>query len=640
MKLPVLKHKATLVEANIDFRKPTFNPFEGDPSKKTYHALSNLLTNFGIGDNTLIINLASDPSSDNFLGPGGLTLPTNMTATCNYFVGFNPRAFQTTGSSDGSDDALDSLLPNGDKHTKRGSVSQVYFIFYISCTKDPTLLLSQISYEWGRFGNFIRCKELQSLESTSIYCFYFLFAMGDKNTLMTEIADILRHAQERMYDKDYFLDHSLNPNWGTMPTPAFTLRLNVPKLPRANTHLLSKMPERLQIYRKQFHLEVPKEYITFFTHLIEYAKRARMFKDKFGPHVHPSEVVHYQSAHGELKRAEKMAKGSTNYNASLTCENVFGFNNLDNEVSIYQNGDFISSLTGRDCLLSLFKLDDGSPLIAEVHQAIGGGVTQLVFPNTPEAESLINGFVKHAGGFSLYYLRAAGVDDDFISDFLLEFVDPSLVHTADSCEWLPDSKTILTPEEQQEDQCTAKLEDNSWFVDVISRLEDKTKSSLKKSGKYASPSNLFDLDAQSVQTMHEKNDVMDAAEDDRSLSSKAQQIQRQRRLAEETGLDSRNTPTIRDDADTVYSLDSDPEEEQLEDNKERSQEESRSNTGASESRSGSTPISGLVRFEQNDGDKGSAGAPHAPGHVDDVDMMDAAASTAGHEASVQTGKGG
>jgi hypothetical protein len=140
--------------------------------------------------------------------------------------------------------------------------------------------------------------------------------------------------------------------------------------------------------------------------------------------------------------------------------------------------------------------------------------------------------------------------------------------------------------------------------------------------------------------MHEKNDVMDAAEDDRSLSSKAQQIQRQRRLAEETGLDSRNTPTIRDDADTVYSLDSDPEEEQLEDNKERSQEESRSNTGASESRSGSTPISGLVRFEQNDGDKGSAGAPHAPGHVDDVDMMDAAASTAGHEASVQTGKGG
>ena len=163
MKLPELTHKAILVEANIDFRKPALAQFNGDPSKKTCHALSNLLINFGIGDDTVIVNLASDPTSDNFLGPGGINLPTNMTATCNYFVGFNPRAFQTTGAVDGTDDALESLLPSSTEQTKKGTISQVYFIFYISCIKDPKLLLSQISYEWGRFRNFIRCKELQSL---------------------------------------------------------------------------------------------------------------------------------------------------------------------------------------------------------------------------------------------------------------------------------------------------------------------------------------------------------------------------------------------------------------------------------------------------------------------------------------------
>jgi hypothetical protein len=58
--------------------------------------------------------------------------------------------------------------------------------------------------------------------------------------------------------------------------------------------------------------------------------------------------------------------------------------------------------------------------------------------------------------------------------------------------------------------------------------------------------------------MHEKNDAVTHNEEEISLSSKAKEIQHQRHLTEERGLDSRNTPTIRDDAETVYSLDSDP----------------------------------------------------------------------------------
>ena len=47
--------------------------------------------------------------------------------------------------------------------------------------------------------------------------------MGDKSILITELIDILRHAHANMNANDYFLDHSLDLAWGTMPIPAFTL---------------------------------------------------------------------------------------------------------------------------------------------------------------------------------------------------------------------------------------------------------------------------------------------------------------------------------------------------------------------------------------------------------------------------------
>jgi hypothetical protein len=75
----------------------------------------------------------------------------------------------------------------------------------------------------------------------------------------------------------------------------------------------------------------------------------------------------------------------------------------------------------------------------------------------------------------------------------------------------------------------------------------------KKGLRYASLRNLFDLDAKSVQTMHEQNDVIAIKEDDVSLGPKSKEHQRQKHLAEEKGLDSHITPTIRDDTETTYS---------------------------------------------------------------------------------------
>jgi hypothetical protein len=187
-----------------------------------------------------------------------------------------------------------------------------------------------------------------------------------------------------------------------------------------------------------------------------------------------------------LKRAENMAKSSANYNASLSSVMVFGFNNLNNSIDIvHQTGNVISTFSRKECLMLFFKMQDGSPLIAEVHQAVGGGEIHLVFPNTPEAEALVNGLVKHAGGFSLNYLKDLEVDERVIVYFITEFIDPALVHSAEQCVWDSASKSIRTAEEHTGGM--VELEKSSWFINIMSKTQENDAS---KRGKYASAANI------------------------------------------------------------------------------------------------------------------------------------------------------
>ena len=64
----------------------------------------------------------------------------------------------------------------------------------------------------------------------------------------------------------------------------------------------------------------------------------------------------------------------------MTSIDVFGFLNLND--------------VGRECLTSLYKFQDSSSLIAEVHQQVPLGSVSLVYRNIPEGEKLITGLSK------------------------------------------------------------------------------------------------------------------------------------------------------------------------------------------------------------------------------------------------------
>jgi hypothetical protein len=391
--------------------------------------------------------------------------------------------------------------------------------------------------------------------------------------------------------------------------PHFTIRAKVPNLPGANSQK-RKVAAKYEGTKKQIHLEMDVGDKPFFKALIDVGKKFNIFKEYWGPHVHITEVVSWESPPGDLKRAESFATKSMNYNASLTATDIDGFLNLNNTIDVVKNGKVLATLTGRECILSFFKFGaQNSTLFAEVHQGRGSSVIQLVYPNTREAEALVNGMMKHAGGFILNIMRDQGVDEQFIWKFLKTFVEPPLLHTATECKWDSEDKHLTTPEELEDD--SGDLEQQAWFLDIVEMVEDK-KTAAKKNG-YAEKKALFDLDvANSVKTMHQKNDVAEMEIDDMEdeeeeaesavespMSDKQKEMQKKKHMAEEKRLNSEDVTTIGDDDDDVVYSDVEEGEETL-------QEEVNGTESASGKQTGDTPESGRVRFSLGD-DEASTG---------------------------------
>ena len=498
---------------------------------------------------------------------------------------------------------------SNNKGGKKRNTTVAYFQIRISCNKDPLLLVSQVSFEWGKFGFYVRKKELQALDTQSQYCFYFLFSQVSKSILSEELTSIFKRAQERLWSDDKEFD--VPYEYGHMDLPVFNLRQNVPKLPKFNTHK-HKIPTKYEGMKRHYHLEVCAEDLAFFKTIIEYAKRHRMcmFKDAMGPHVHVTECVSYESTPGDQKRSEKFFIKSMNYNASLTASDVEGFLDLNETIDITRNGEKLATLTGRECLLSFFKMDDGSSMFAEVHQAGGSSSAQLVYPNCREAEASVNAMAKHSAGFTLNILRDSGVDEDFISEFLSKFFEPPFVHSASDCKWDQKDKVLLTPEELEDDG--EDLEKQSWFIDIVEKQDER------KSGKksYAEKKAMFNLDGEnSLKTMHEKNDVVEVEEVEEDEDDEVEIV---------------DPPEVEPDGDTVMG------------GWESLQEEiDGDNASPGNQQSGHTPGSGSVRFsETRADDDASAGSVASSGIMDNPMTRGTASDAVESPSAPETGVSG
>jgi hypothetical protein len=201
----------------------------------------------------------------------------------------------------------------------------------------------------------------------------------------------------------------------------------------------NKLSNRAQYARKSWHLEVASKYATKMKHLIQMAKEYGCVKHYWGVHVHLSKVTNINSMLTKAKRQVEVAQKHTNYEASMTPEELVGVINLDHPTPIRHptTGLHVVSYTLRYVLLNFFKMGDGHPLIAEAHQGDISLPTHIIIPNIPEAEHLVGMMNRNLPAFLLNALREQGLLEEFIDDLLKNSCEATMLAKMHQCKWDP-----------------------------------------------------------------------------------------------------------------------------------------------------------------------------------------------------------
>eukprot|EP00956_Cyclotella_meneghiniana_P010075 scaffold13929_cov79-Cyclotella_meneghiniana.AAC.5 len=615
-KAPYIPHdhayKRIVVEGSVDFSKDALShiPTNG---KKVAHAITVLHKNMCYVDHHAQIN-SNNPLKDIWIGNDGVRVPDNITMLQDYVLNMNLRQFKP---SQAPKDALDSLGGNSGKKQSKN----MYFSFYLSCDKEPTKLIEQVGFEWCEFGTFLRVKELQAMETITPILLYNVCAMVPRQTIQHELTFCLNKIKEDMMVAEDILASDVSFVTATSEPPQVNVRHNVAHVPKAkSSQALMKLPRHLQQCRRAYHLEVSASKADQLKELVRYGKKKGFFKEYLGPHTHPSEVMTWESSANDTKRAEQVMKSHVNYNASMTCTDVFGFHDINARVTIPGQGQQVS---GRFCIISLIKLRDGASAIAEVHQEGVGGLVSLVHPNIPEAENLAVNFAKHPAAFLLNMLKESGVDESFVMSLLSKMLDPSLVHEAEHCKWDSETRSVVTPEELEEEEESEKFGEQSWFKDIVAQYEEHKQSDSRKSKNYASAAALYDLDAaKSVKTTHEENDDLTAAEELEETSAKKTQKE-VIEIDDVSSLGGRGSVFGGEEANGRQGEMSSEDENSLDD-----------------FLSGNTPRSGRVRFSDGKNDGAGNGSDDSSSVVDVTPQHTAAASAAERHEPSETGSTG
>lgn len=146
--------------------------------------------------------------------------------------------------------------------------------------------------------------------------------------------------------------------------------------------------------------------------LIQRAKTYGCVEEMWGVHAHLSEVTDALSTVREAKRQVDVAQAHTNYQHSMVTEELNGVVNVDEPLVILHltTNMEVGTLSLRTVLLNYLKMEDGHPMIAEVHQEEICKPTHVIVPQTEEAERMIGMMNKkspslhlsHAPGNRLY----------------------------------------------------------------------------------------------------------------------------------------------------------------------------------------------------------------------------------------------
>jgi hypothetical protein len=161
----------------------------------------------------------------------------------------------------------------------------------------------------------------------------------------------------------------------------------------------------------------------------------------------------------------------------MVCKELMGVILLDEskEITHLTTGKSLGFYSLQYALLNYLKMKDGHPMIPEAHQEDILQPTNIIIPNTPEAERMVGMMNKNLPAFLWHMLIEQGLLEDFISGLLNKSCEATMLAKATKCKWDPKSRPFTTEDKMNCEEETRVFKGASWFKDEFGLLAKGSK---------------------------------------------------------------------------------------------------------------------------------------------------------------------
>jgi hypothetical protein len=255
-------------------------------------------------------------------------------------------------------------------------------------------------------------------------------------------------------------------------------------------------------------IECDAQAIPFLRMLNNHIKELKLTTPIWGGHSHITKMVDWDSLKGNASRFVRMFQDHMCYNMSVVSAEVRGITDLDalTDVLCPESGDVLGQLSLQETLMKYLKLNNGNPLVAELHQHGPQGPVDMVISNTSKAESRFKMFNKQPDGYLYHVLPLFGATKNFVETILRRLMDVGLASEAPQCAYDADKQVLTTPRDAQQESILSDVRSLPFFqdIDAVRQAEGAKKRGKKK--EHTAPKMCFQIgSARSVQTVHGAN---------------------------------------------------------------------------------------------------------------------------------------
>jgi hypothetical protein len=130
----------------------------------------------------------------------------------------------------------------------------------------------------------------------------------------------------------------------------------------------------------------------------------------------------------------------------MVAKELVGVTNLDKQINIINptTYELVGSLSLCMVFLNYLKMQDGYPMIAEVHQEDLCKPTHVIIPKAKEAERMIGMMNKNLPAFLYYMLLEVDFPEEFVKKLIKESCEASLMVEISLCNQDGKTRTLTT----------------------------------------------------------------------------------------------------------------------------------------------------------------------------------------------------